>query len=71
MNWSNEKINVLGVEINNDQEKVMEENMEAILNRTKQVLEQWCHRNISLIGKINIVNTLVASLYVYRLSNTS
>ena len=63
--WSNKDISVLGVTISH--EDIVEKNFESIVEKTKRVLNAWYNRNLSLIGKIQIVNTLVASLYVYKM----
>ena len=36
--------------------------------KTATILEQWKHRQLSLEGKILIVNTLIASLFVYKMT---
>ena len=63
--WSNNDINVLGVVISHD--NIVEKNYAPIISKTKKIIEAWNHRNLSLIGKIQVVNTLIASLCVYKM----
>ena len=63
--WSNEEIVVLGVKIAHDD--LVSRNYEDLLAKSKKVLDAWYHRNLSLIGKVQVVNTLVASLLVYKM----
>ena len=67
LNWSNEKICVLGVDIYNCQETTMNENYNSILKKTQDVADSWSNRNLSLCGKITLLNALVASQYIYKL----
>ena len=63
--WTNEDINVLGVTIAH--QDIVEKNYQCLVEKAKKVLNSWQNRGLSLIGKINVVNTLVASLFVYKM----
>ena len=63
--WSNEDINVLGVTISH--QDIVEKNYSMLVNKTKQVLNSWSNRNLSLLGKVQVVNTMVASQMVYKM----
>ena len=63
--WSNTDINVLGVTITHDD--LLQKNYEGIVDKAKNVLESWTNRGLSLVGKIQVVNALVASLFVYKM----
>ena len=69
LNWTSDKINVLGVDITNDNDnkRLLELNYNPIIEKTRAILQSWTHRNLSLVGKVNVINTLVASLYVYKM----
>ena len=62
-----DKVNVLGVNINNDLNKLQEENYNELLDKSKGILELWKGRQLSLHGKVLIINSLVASLFVHRM----
>ena len=63
--WSNQDICVLGVTIAH--EDVITKNYEPLVEKTRKILNSWGNRGLSLIGKVQVVNTLVASLYVYKM----
>ena len=63
--WSNEDINVLGVTIAH--QDVVQKNYEPIVDKVKTTLNSWENRNLTLMGKILVVNSLVASLFVYKM----
>ena len=63
--WSNKDINVLGVTIAH--EDILNKNYTELITKAKQTLQSWKHRGLTLIGKIQVVNTLVASLFVYKM----
>ena len=63
--WSNQDINVLGVTIAH--EDLVQKNYIPLLTKVTNTLSQWQNRGLSLIGKIQVVNTLVASLFVYKM----
>ena len=63
--WSNNDINVLGVKIAH--EDILQKNYDPIIQKSRETLNAWYNRGLSLIGKIQVVNTLVASLYVHKM----
>ena len=63
--WSNKDITVLGVTIAH--EDIVEKNYINIVEKVKKTLNAWYNRGLSLIGKIQVVNTLVASLFIYKM----
>ena len=63
--WSNQDINVLGVVIAH--EDIVQKNYEPILGKVQSVLKSWQNRGISLLAKVQVVNTMVASLFVYKM----
>ena len=47
--------------------EVVNKNYEVCVQKVKSVLNAWYNRGLSLLGKIQVVNTLVASLFVYKM----
>lgn len=66
--WTNDPINILGVIIANDMHSAFEMNFSPILTKTKAVLKCWSFRTLTLSGRVLLVNTLIASLVVYKMS---
>lgn len=65
--WTNGPIKVLGINI--DDTKCLErDNIEPMITKMQAVINTWKNRDLSLVGKALIINSLVMSLLVYRLS---
>lgn len=65
--WTNDPINVLGVLVSNDTSTLTKNNFQGILERIKVIVSLWHNRNLSLSGKVLIVNALINSLLVYKM----
>ena len=63
--WSNEDINVLGVTVAH--ENIVQKNYESLINKTRSILNSWKNRGLTLMGKVLVVNTMVMSLFVYKM----
>ena len=63
--WSNEDINVLGVTIAHD--NITDKNYDVLITKTHEAIDRWYNRGLTLMGKVQVVNTLVASLFVYKM----
>ena len=62
-----EKINVLGVWLHENIKTTLDENYQDLIRKTKAIMQDWKHRQLSLLGKAVVYNTLIASLYVYKM----
>ena len=65
LQWS-DKIKVLGITITNNRQETIDINYKDMLNKMNKTLNPWRARALSLIGKIQVVNTLVHSQAVYK-----
>ena len=66
--WTSDFTNVLGVWIHTDIEKAISKNYEELYIKAISTLQKWSSRNASLMAKCIIINSLIASLFVYRMS---
>ena len=66
--WSNEPMKILGIFIDHSTENIIKLNIEPIIEKAESILNMWMMQKISLLGKILVINALVASLFVYRLA---
>ena len=66
--WNRTSINVLGVEIVRDVNDLIITNYKGVIQKAKATLSTWENRSLSLFGKVEIVNSLVGSLFVYKLT---
>ena len=60
-------INVLGINIWASSDKMLEENYKELVDKTTSTLMTWSNRQLSLFAKITVMNSLIASLFVYRM----
>ena len=63
----NDDINILGITFTRKGD-MMERNYLPLLEKSKAILQSWSSRGLSLIGKITIINTLIVSLFVYKMT---
>ena len=66
--WTNNPINILGVWVSTNKETVITKNYTEIIQKARVTLTKWNKRRMSLYAKIAIVNTLISSLFVYRMT---
>ena len=67
LNWTNKPIDLLGVKIPCDGSQ-RPENFEEIVTKVNNICENWFNRTLMLFGKVTVLNTLIGSLFIYRLS---
>ena len=60
-------INVLGVQVLHDENEQIRQNYKKITDKIKCTLSSWSKRNLSLVGKIEVINTLIGSLFTYKM----
>ena len=68
LHWSDNPIKVLGVVITNNHEDRLTLNYSTLMPKIENILKMWKQRDLSLFGKIMIVNSLVMSLFIYKIA---
>lgn len=63
--WTNNPIKILGITITNDIQEMQRLNLVPIFVKMHNVLSIWRRRGLSLMGKVVVVNSLVASLFTH------
>ena len=63
--WTTTGIQVLGIFITHID--MVEVNYNPVIEKAEAVMKIWRNRNLTLIGKISVINTLVASLFVHKM----
>ena len=66
--WSNGPINVLGVLVSYNHQEMLTLNLDPLVTKSENLLRMWKIRGLSLIGKVLVINSLVASLFSYRMN---
>ena len=67
VSWSSDSIRTLGIEItvNDDIEKL---NILPLISKRENIINMWSWRQLTLYGKITIINTLLLSQVIYQLT---
>ena len=66
--WVDTSINILGVEVTTEASDLCRINYGNMFDKIVVILQNWHKRGLSLIGKIMIINMLIASLFVYKMT---
>ena len=66
--WSNLPVNLLGIVISNNQQETYNLNIEPLIVKAQAILHKWSSRDLSILGRIQIINSLVVSIFNYRLA---
>ena len=64
LKWSNGILNTLGFDL---QYENLDHNLDALIDKAKMITSMWMYRYMSWMGKILIVNSLIGSLFVYKM----
>ena len=68
VSWTNEPINILGIWISNNQTEILKLNYDPLLTKVKLLLLDWNKRRLSLMEKVTVINMLIASIFMYRMT---
>ena len=66
LTWSDGPIKILGVEISNNAVDTSKINYDILINKLVNVTKAWEHRDLTLIGKIQVCNSLIMSKFWYK-----
>ena len=67
--WSTGPMNILGVKIPiNSKQSIFKLNLQDKILNIKQVLNTWSSRNLTIVGRINIVKSLILPKLTYALT---
>ena len=64
--WANDYIETLGINISNDPE-TLRNNFNVVLRKLEAISNIWYYRQLTLSGRILIINTLFSSKFVYKM----
>jgi len=65
-----DNVRCLGVEIGHDQLKCEEKNWGEKVEKMAKIIKSWGQRDLTILGKIQIIKTLLLSQFVYSILNT-
>ena len=65
LHWSDKPVKILGIWIHPDSQLMEDKNYGEVIIKIDAILKLWKHRKLSVIGKIEIINNLAASMLSY------
>ena len=66
--WTKDPVKILGVWFHTDSTKMYQYNYENKIAKAEAIMNVWAKRNITLLGKITVINSLVLSLLMYPMA---
>ena len=68
LEWTNEPISILGVQITTKTKELVKLNFEPKVKKFKQILNIWQSRDLTIMGKIQIIKSLALPQFTYLAS---
>ena len=66
LKWFNGPIKILGIQIHSDIDIMLELNYSPLLQKIRDIIV-WRYRTMSILGKIQVISSLVASQLIYKM----
>ena len=66
LNWITGPTKILGIWIHVDRKIMLDLNYSPLLQKVRDIITMWRYRTMSPIGKVQVINSLIASLFVYK-----
>ena len=66
--WSSDKAKALGITFHTNHELFIKENIDKKIEEFNNVLKQWQHRKISILGRITVIKSLALLKLIYPLT---
>lgn len=65
--WCNGSVDVLGIHIPDNPKDLVKINYDRKLEKIEKVLQPWKGRNLTLQGKVKMINTFIIPQFIYLL----
>ena len=66
--WTNDPVDILGITITANLNDMTLLNLTPVITKINNIIKVWSRRKLTLFGKIVVINTLISSQLVYKLS---
>ena len=67
LHWTNEDTTLLGINVSTSNDCAFR-NYESVIKKMSDTCTQWSQRPLTLMGKVVVINSLMESLFVYKLN---
>ena len=68
LKWTKNKVKALGTYFSTKAEEAWKQNFQEKIEKIRKLTENWSFRRLSLLGKVTVIKTLLASQLVYILT---
>ena len=68
LRWTNESVTILGINVSSNTREMVLDNYNQILCKANEVMNDWKNRGLSIVGKTTVLNVLIGSLFVCKMS---
>ena len=68
VNWTNDPLLILGVNVTQSRKDLVEANFPQLLTKIQNVIKIWSMRNLTIYGKVLLAKSLLISQLTYKLS---
>ena len=65
--WTNEPIKVLGITVSQCEKDILDLNYKPTLSKVETILKTRGNRQLNLLAKVSVVNTLIGSLFIHKM----
>ena len=69
ISWSR-RVKILGLSVSPNREEMCSSNYDLLIKKIQKIINSWKARGLSLLGKVQVINTLVSSQFIYYFTNT-
>ena len=67
--WNSKGINILGIYFSHNQDEMVSENLKRKIEDSEKLINIWKRRNLTLIGRIQVVKTFIIPKFLYLSSS--
>ena len=68
LKWTNNPSVLLGITLSPDLKSVISKNYEVVITKIQNIIKLWQTRQLTLLGRITVIKTLLLSQLIYRFS---
>ena len=65
LRWTNDPFKILGIYVHPSMDIMLEINYSPLSQRVRDIITMWRYRDLTPIGKVQLVNSFISSLFVY------
>ena len=68
IDWSSKSVKTLGIIFNKNKNEMLTQNWDSRIVKIKSIIQSWSNRQLSMIGKVQIIKSLLIPQITYLYS---